>query len=134
LLIVSALFLGTTISAQTSSSPAATNLCAVVTSPAEYNERVLSVEGILHPSEHALTLYSATCEPKEGFDVTTLAVLPSKWASLPNGKRLEKILRHGKNALVKVSGTFQIESSNYGIDEARFRFTITEIISVKPAK
>jgi hypothetical protein len=43
-------------SAQTRPDPVAVDLCKVVASPAEYNGKVLSVEGILLPSEHSVLL------------------------------------------------------------------------------
>ena len=51
--------------------------CDVVASPADYNGKVLSVEVILSPSEHLLALYGAACVPREGYNVTTQAILPA---------------------------------------------------------
>jgi hypothetical protein len=120
-------------SAQTQQRPVAVNFCDVIASPDEYNSKVLTVEGVLHPSEHVLTFYSPSCAPKEGFDVTTKAVLPTGWASSPNGKSLRKFLKKGKEARVKLTGTFEIEASHYGLDATRFRFTVTGISSVEKA-
>lgn len=117
-------------STQTHPDPLAADLCKVVASPAEYNGKVLSVEGVLLPSEHSVLLYSASCKPKENFDVGIEAVFPPEWVSLPNGKQLRKLLRRGKSASVKLSGTFETGAGRYGPDAAPFRFTITGILSI----
>jgi hypothetical protein len=94
---------------------------------------MLSVEGILLPGEHSVLLYSPSCKPKEGFDVGIQAVFPPDWVSSPNGKQLHKLFNHRTNASVKLIGTFESGAGRYGPDVARFRFTITEISSVKKA-
>ncbi|HKN61046.1 MAG TPA: hypothetical protein VJW93_07715 [Candidatus Acidoferrales bacterium] len=121
-------------SAQTPQQPVTANLCEVVASPGRYNGKVLSVEGILLPGEHFVLLYSPSCKPKEGFDVRVQAVFPPEWVSSPNGKQLHRLFNQGKNASVKLIGTFESgNSSYYGTDAAPFRFTIREISSVKKA-
>ena len=65
--VMLAVILLVTASAQTRAAAIPVNLCEVVASPVAYNGRVLSVEGILSPSEHSLALYSPSCKPKEGF-------------------------------------------------------------------
>jgi hypothetical protein len=128
-----AVVLQATASAQTPQEPVTANLCEVVASPDGYNGKMLSVEGILLPGEHSVLLYSPSCKPKEGFNVGIQAEFPPDWVSLPNGKELRKFLRRGKSASVKLSGTFEGGAGRYGPDGARFRFTITEISSVKRA-
>ena len=118
-------------SAQTREQPLTANLCEVVASPDVYNKRALTVEGILSPGEHSLALYSSSCQPRAGFNVTVQAVLPSEWESLRNGKRLRKFLRARKQAHVKLSGTFQAGSDPYGPDVAQFRFMVSELFSVE---
>jgi len=120
-------------SAQTRPEPVAADLCDVFVSPAAYNQRVVSVEGVLSPSVHSLFLSSPSCKPKEDLDLTTEAVLPSSWESLPNGKQLRKFLHRGKSASVKLIGTFEADAHRYGPDGARFRFVVTEISSVEKA-
>jgi hypothetical protein len=105
----------------------------VVASPDRYNGKVLSVEGIRLPGEHAVLLYSPSCKPKESVDVGIQAVFPPEWVSSPNGKQLHKQFNHRTNASVKLIGTFESGSGRYGPDAARFRFTIGEISSVKKA-
>jgi hypothetical protein len=119
------------VSAQTRQKPPTASLCVVVASPDGYNERVLSIEGVLSPSEHSLALYSPSCKPKEGFNVTIQAVLPPGWESLPNGKQLRKLLHRGRNAGVKLTGVFESGGYSYGPDGAKFRFVIKEIASVE---
>jgi hypothetical protein len=118
-------------SAQTRPEPVAADLCAVFTSPAVYNQKVLSVECVLFPSVHSLFLLSPSCRPKEDLDLTTEAILPPSWESLANGKQLRKFLRRGKSASVKLLGTFEGDAHRYGPDGARFRFVIREISSVE---
>ena len=133
---LTAVLLGIILQAGTSAqgpAPVAANYCEVVLSPADYNGKMLSVEGILHPGEHSLTLYGLSCPPKFGGNLSTEAVLPSMWVSLPNGKQLRKLLKKGKNARVKVSGTFESGRRFYGTDGAMFRFTVSEISSVEKA-
>jgi hypothetical protein len=129
--VLLAIVLQATSSAQTQQRPVAVNFCDVIALPDEYNSKVLTVEGVLHPSEHVLTFYSPSCAPKEGFDVTTKAVLPTGWASSPNGKSLRKFLKKGKEARVKLTGTFEIEASHYGLDATRFRFVVSGISTVQ---
>jgi len=116
---------------QTHDQAAVTNLCDVVASPNDYNNSVLTVEGILLPGEHSLSLYSLSCKPSEGFDVTMQAMLPSGWESLSNGKQLRKLLKRHKEAHVKLTGTFESAASRYGPDAARFRFVVSGISSVE---
>jgi len=118
-------------SAQPQPEPIAANLCEVVASPAEYNKKVISVEGILFPGEHSLALYSPSCKPREGFNVTIQAVLPAGWESIRNGKRLRKLLQGHKEARVKISGMFETGAGPYGPDVAQFRFVVSEISSVE---
>lgn len=106
------------------------DFCDVVTSPAKYFGQVLSVHVILWPGEHVLTLFGAACVPKEGYDVTTQAILPAKMESLPNGKKLERILKRQRPAQVDVVGIFENREQSYGLDATRFRFTISEVHSV----
>lgn len=120
-------------SAQTPQQPVTANLCEVVASPDGYNGKMLSVEGVLLPGEHSVLLYSPSCKPKEGFDVGIQAVFPPEWVSSPNGKQLHKLFNHRTNANVKLIGTFESGAGRYGPDVARFRFTISEISSVKKA-
>jgi hypothetical protein len=128
-----AIVLQTAVSVRAQQQPRAINLCDVVASPDGYNGKVLSVEGILLPGEHSVLLYSPSCKPKESFDVGIQAVFPPDWVSSPNGKQLHKLFNHRTNASVKLIGTFESGSGRYGPDVARFRFTITEISSVKKA-
>ena len=117
-------------SSQTDREPVPVDLCRVVGLPDRYNEKALSVEGILSPGEHSLTLYSPACKPKDGFDVSIQAVLPPNWESLPNGKHLRKILRSRKDARVTLNGKFQSGNGRYGPDAAQFRFSISQVLSV----
>ena len=128
--VMLAIILQATASAQTHQQPATTNLCEAVASPDGYNKKVLTVEGILSPSEHSLALYSASCKPREGFNVTVQAVLPADWESMRNGKRLRKLLQSHKEARVKLTGTFETGAGPYGPDVAQFRFVVSEISSV----
>jgi len=128
-----AIMLTVAASAQTPQQPLRANLCEVVASPDGYNGKMLLVEGILLPGKHSVLLHSPSCKPKEGFDVGIQAVFPSDWASSPNGKQLHKLFNHRRNANVKLIGTFESGAGRYGPDVARFRFTITEISSVKKA-
>jgi hypothetical protein len=121
------------VSAQVRPEPVVANLCEVVASPADYNKKVLSIEGILFPSEHSLLLYSPSCRPKVGFATGIDAVLPTEWQSLRNGKQLRKFLHRRKRASVKLIGTFESGAYSYGPDGARFRFVISEITSVEKA-
>ena len=111
--------------------PVVTNLCDVVASPNGYNNGVLTLEGTLLSSEHSLALFSQSCKPREGFDVTMEAVLPKGWESLSNGKQLRAFLKRFKEAHVRLTGRFESASSRYGPDAARFRFVVSGIFSVE---
>ena len=116
--------------AQTSAETPVVNVCDVVASPADYNRKLLSVTVILSPSDHSLSLYGTECVPKKGYNVTTQAILPAAWDSLPNGKKLRTILKHRHKARVELVGTFESDRGPYGPDVARFRFSISQINSV----
>ena len=118
------------VSAQTDR-PAVVDFCQVVTSPANYDKQVLSMEGILSPGEHSLLFYDVSCFPKEGFDTRILPVLSPDYASTPNGKKLSKIFRTRRDARVTLSGRFEGSGGPYGPDVAPFRFAVSEIISVE---
>lgn len=115
--------------AQAPTEPKKVNFCDVVTSPAHYNGQTLSVDVILWPGEHSLSMFGAACAPKEGYD-TAETILPTGWESLPNGKKLRGILKHGRPAKVTVVGIFESSGGRYGPDAARFRFSISQINSV----
>jgi hypothetical protein len=132
--VIVAIILQAAVSAQVGPKPVAANLCDVVASPAEYDNKVLSVEGVLSPGEHSLALYGPSCPAREGVNLRTQAVLPPEWESLRNGKQLRKFLKHGKKARVRLSGMFDSKDGPYGPDGAMFRFVISEISSVEPAK
>jgi len=131
--VLLAVILQAAASAQTRPEPVTANLCDVLVSPAVYNQKLVAVEGVLSPSIHSLFLSSASCKSKEDLDLTTQAVLPPSWESLPNGKQLRKFLRHGKSASVKLIGTFEADAHRYGPDGARFRLSIKGILSVENA-
>jgi hypothetical protein len=114
---------------QTSMEPKKASFCDVISSPANYNGKTLSIEATLQSSFHSLSLYDTACEPKEGFDVATQAILPNGWESLPIGKKLRGIIRHGQPAKVRLVGTFK-STVTRGQDGQRFRFSISQIISV----
>ena len=105
------------------------NFCHVLSSPTDYDGKVISIDVNLQPSFHSLSLYDAACPPREDFDVTTQAILPDGWESLPNGKKLRGIIKHGRPAKVRLVGTFR-SSVGRGQDGQRFRFSISQIISV----
>ena len=111
--------------------PVEIDLCKLVAAASEYNGKVLTVEGVLYPGDHSLALYSPSCAPKEGSDVSMQAVLPMAWESWPKSKRLRVLLNKRRPAHVKVTGLFESGADRYGPDVARFRFTITEISSVE---
>ena len=111
--------------------PVEIDLCKLVAASSEYNGKVLTVEGVLYPGDHSLALYSPSCAPKEGSDVSMQAVLPMAWESWPKSKRLRVLLNKRRPAHVKVTGLFESGADRYGPDVARFRFTITEISSVE---
>lgn len=113
--------------AQTHHEPITAKLCEVVASPERYNHRVLTVDGVLSPSEHSLTLYSPSCKPRQNVNV----VLQDEWKFMENGKRLRKLLHGHKEAPVKLSGTFESGAYSYGPDGAPFRFVVSEILSVE---
>jgi hypothetical protein len=105
----------------------------VVSSPTDYDGKTLFIEATLEPSFHSLSLYDVACGSKEGSDVTTEAILPDGWESLPIGKKLRGIIRHGRPAKVQLVGTFK-SSVTRGRDGQRFRFSISQINSVSKEK
>lgn len=107
------------------------NFCDVVASPSDFDRKLLSVEVTVQPSFHSLSLYSSACAPKERFDVTTQAILPDGWESLPNGKKLRRSIGHHRPAKVQLVGTFR-SSVERGQDGQRFTFSISKIVSVSP--
>lgn len=113
--------------------PVEIDLCKLVAASSEYNGKVLTVEGVLYSGDHSLALYSPSCAPKEGSDVSMQAVLPMAWESWPKSKRLRVLLNKRRPAHVKVTGLFESGADRYGPDVTRFRFTISEIFSVEAA-
>ena len=113
--------------------PVEIDLCKLVAASSEYNGKVLTVEGVLYPGDHSLALYSPSCAPKEGSDVSMQAVLPMAWESWPKSNRLRVLLNKRRPAHVKVTGLFESGADRYGPDVTRFRFTISEIFSVEAA-
>lgn len=75
---------------------------------------------------------SPACNGKESADLTSQAVLPPSWETLPNGKALRRFLQRRRSASVRRTGTFEADLQRYGPDGARFRFTISGISSVVP--
>ena len=115
------------VSAQVRPEPVTADICKMVASPGDYNEKVLSVGGILLAGEHSLLLYSPSCRPKVGSDTGIDAVLPPEWESSPNGKKLRRLLHRRRSAGVKLVGRFESGAYSYGPDGAHFRFVISEI-------
>jgi hypothetical protein len=111
--------------------PERLNFCDVVASPATYDGKSLSVGVMVTPIFHSLSLYSPSCPSKEGFDVSTEAILPDRWVSQPNGKKLSQILKHGQAAKVQLVGVFRSAVSRRH-DGQRFTFRISQIVSVAP--
>jgi hypothetical protein len=113
---------------ETTPEPQKVNYCEVVTLAKDYDGKVLSVDVVLVPGEHTLSLFGADC-PHLGFDRVTEAQLPNNWTTLPNGRALSRILRRHLTAKVKLIGTFDSSRGRYGPDGARFQFSISRIIS-----
>jgi hypothetical protein len=128
-----AIILQAAISAQVRPEPVAANLCDVFRSPAVYDQKALSLEGVLFPSFHSVFLLSPSCRSTHDLDFSTEAILPPSWESLRNGKQLRKFLRRRKSASVKLIGTFEYSGHPYGPEGTRFRFVISEISSVEKA-
>jgi len=117
---------------QVKADPERANFCDVVASPSNFDGKLLSVDVTLQPSFHSLSLYSSACTSKEGFDVTTQAILPNGWETMPNGKKLKRSIGHGRPVNVQLVGTFR-SSVSRGQDGQRFTFSISKIISASPA-
>ena len=129
--VLAAIMLPVWAAAQVATQPSGVGYCDVVVSPADYNGKTMLVEVILSPGFHSLFLHGESCAPREGFDVSTEAVLPHSWPSLPNGKKLRALLKNGRDAKVSVVGFFEGGGEKrYGLDGQRFRFSISEIRSV----
>jgi hypothetical protein len=113
--------------------PVVANPCDVVESPAEYRNKVLTMEGILLPGDHSVSLFSPSCDSKDGFHQLIDAVLPDDWESSANGKKLKRLFQHGKRAKVSLTGVFRTGNYSYGPDGAKFQLSISEILSVEKA-
>ena len=109
--------------------PHSVNYCEVVTLPKDYDGKVLSIDVILVPGEHVLSMFGADCQHL-GYDRVTEAELPNNWITLANGRALSRILRRHLSARVKLIGTFDCSKVRYGPDGARFLFSISRIIAV----
>jgi hypothetical protein len=109
--------------------PQSVNYCEVITLPKDYDGRVLSVDVVLVPGEHSLSLFGADCLHL-GYDRATEAQFPNNWVALPNGKVLSRILSRHLSAKAKLIGTFDSSRGRYGPDGARFQFSISRILSV----
>ena len=102
--------------------PQIVNYCEVVTLPNDYDGKVLSVDVVLVPGEHSLSLFGADCL-HFGYGRVTEAQLPNNWTTWPNGRALSRILRRHLSAKVKLIGTFDGSQGPYGPDGARFQFS-----------
>jgi hypothetical protein len=111
-----AILLAMTALAQTNREPAPANLCEIFSSPARYNHKAVTVEGVLSPSIHSLFLSIPECDTKADIDFTAQAILPASWESLPHGKELRRYLHRGKSATVRLTGTFEADPQRYGPD------------------
>jgi hypothetical protein len=125
-----AVLVGVCVAAKSYEEQSKMDFCAVVASPAGYDGKTFSADVILWPSEHSVSLFGSACRPREGDDVTTQAVLPPAWESLPYGKKLRSFLKRHRSAKVELVGTFSSDGERYGPDAARFRFSIVRLISV----
>ena len=132
-LIVLILLAPTCVGAQERAESTKVSFCDVVASPTQYDGQTLSVDAILWPTYHSLSLFGEGCVPKGGSNVTTQAILPDKWEARPNGRKLRGMLKHGRPARVELVGTFESRNGPYGPDGARFRFSIAQIESVSRA-
>ena len=129
ILLITLLVAGTAHAGETIPEPQIVNYCEVVTLPNDYDGKVLSVDVVLVPGEHTLSLFGADCL-RLGYDRVTDAQLPNNWTTLPNGRALKGILRQHLSARVKLIGTFDSSRGPYGPDGARFQFSISRILSV----
>jgi hypothetical protein len=112
---------------ETTPEPLNVNYCKVVTLPKDYDGKVLSVDVVLVPGEHTLSLFGADCL-RLGCHRVTEAQLPNNWIALPNGRALSHILARHLSAKVKLIGTFDSFRGSYGPDGASFQFSISRII------
>ena len=104
---------------QSQTEPERLKFCDVVASPLDYDGKLLSVEVTVQPGLHSLSLYSSECASNEDFDVTTQAILPDGWESLPNGKKLSRIISHGAvqpkyNSLAPLGAVFRADKMDSG--------------------
>jgi hypothetical protein len=117
---------------QTIAEPEKVDFCQVVTSPAKYNMKSLSVEVIYWPGveDSPSVLYGASCRPTGGFDVRTEPVLPESWKTLANGAALGRIIKKHHAVKVELLGTFQVRDLPLGPEAAPFSFAITQITRI----
>jgi hypothetical protein len=80
--VMLAVILQTTASAQTRPAPVAASLCDVFASPAAYDQKLLSIDGVLFPSIHSVFLLSPSCPPKK-----KMSIRQPKLCSRPLGYR-----------------------------------------------
>ncbi len=115
------------------SSTATAQVCDVVDSPSRQDHRTIELEGILSASYHSLGLYGLTCIPTEGHDVSIEASLPASWEGTEAGRKLRSILKRRRSARVRLIGTLESTGCPCGPDGARFRFTISQVLSADKA-
>lgn len=106
-------------------------VCKVVESPTRFAHKTIAVEGILSPSDHSLGLYGLACFPTEDHNVSIEAILPASWANTETGSKLRSILKRGHNAQVRLIGIFEDTGGPFGPDVARFRFTVSQVVSAE---
>ena len=106
-------------------------VCGVVESPSHFAHKTIAVEGILSPSDHSLGLYGLACIPTENHNVSIEAILPAAWENTETGRKLRSILKRRRNAHVRLIGTFEDAGGPFGPDVARFRFTISQVLSAE---
>jgi hypothetical protein len=108
--------------------------CTLVSNPIDFDQKKAVTSAIISAGYHSVIAYDLKCMPTEMNNVSTEVEISDSVVPGNLLKKLQRYLKHHKNATVVFEGVFKARGGPYGSDAARFRFTVTELISVRESR
>lgn len=105
--------------------------CDLLSASQTYDKKVVTTEALVGSSFHSVAIYDLGCMSTPTDNRSASLVLPSGWNSTKLGKKLSKVLRHGRTARVAFEGIFYGSGGPYDGDGTKFRFVMQRLISVE---
>jgi hypothetical protein len=105
--------------------------CDLLLAPGQYDRRVVLTQALVGSGEHEVFVYDDRCMSSATDNRSASMKLPDGWNSTNLGKKLSKVLRHHRTAMVSFESVFYSTGGPFGPEGTRFRFVMQRLVSVR---